>query len=80
MAVNPVNLNMFSPSMGAIQGINSTQNPQPIQPTQAVQAGANPFAQKSEENGVGLVNSNLSNMSYTLPNGKQSICNTIGIG
>ena len=35
--------------------------------------GDNPF-------GVGLVNSNLENMSYALPNGKTSNCNTIGIG
>lgn len=41
-------------------------------------ASKNPFAK--ENKGVGLVNSDLAGMSYKLPNGKQSTCNTIGIG
>lgn len=38
----------------------------------------NPFLGKNSY-GEGLVNSDLSNFSYTLPNGAISRCNTIGI-
>lgn len=61
-----------------LQGANSIQKQQSIQPAQAVKAGANPFADKNSQNGFGegLVNSDLSNMSYRLPNGEISNCNT----
>jgi len=39
----------------------------------------NPFDAQNKF-GVGLVNSDLAAMSYKLPNGKNSTCNTIGIG
>lgn len=73
-------LNFFqNQSNGGAQGITPAQKPaeQPIQATQAITGGANPFAQKDKESmGVGLVQSNLQNMSYALPNGKTSNCNT----
>lgn len=39
----------------------------------------NPFS-GGENFGVGLVRSDLSNFSYTLPNGETSTCNTICVG
>ena len=83
MAINPTKLNFL--------GAAATQAQQPISPTQAVGKGLpnaeaennsksnNPFNAKSNY-GVGLVNSDLSGMSYKLPNGKNSTCNTIGVG
>ena len=71
-------LNLFS-SAPAIKGVQAS-------PAKAVHKGVttgtsssnNPF--KGEKGmGVGLVNSELSGLSYTLPNGKTSKCNTIGI-
>jgi len=76
VAINKIQPNFFT---GA-QGINPVQKPveQPIQPIQAVVGGSNPFAQQNdnEKMGVGLVQSNLQNMSYSMPNGKTSNCNT----
>lgn len=75
MATVPA-INPFSPAQ-AIAGISSGS----IAKSGGVAVGApsqNPFA-PSECCGVGLVNSDLSNFSYTLPNGKTSTCNTIGI-
>ena len=74
--------NFFNPSMmGAITPVEKPIE-QPITPVQAVTAGANFFAQQqnSEKLGVGLVQSNLQNLSYTLPNGTKSSCNTRWIG
>jgi len=81
MKINPLNF-FQNPTMTGAQGINPIQKPveQPVPPVQAIAAGANPFAQKNEEMGVGLVQSNLQNMSYALPNGKTSNCNTRWIG
>lgn len=77
MKINP--LNFFNPSMNGAQGVNSSK--QPVEAVKAVGAGSNPFAEKgqNQQQGVGLVNSDLKDMSYTLPNGKKSQCNTIGI-
>ena len=82
MAINALNF-LQNKGNGGAQGINPAQKPaeQPIQSTQAVAGGANPFAKKDKESmGVGLVQSNLQNMSYSLPNGKTSNCNTKWIG
>lgn len=71
-------VNIFSPAMKGLQGLNPNQ-----QPVNAIKpVGKNPFEQHDSKSnyGVGLVNSDLSNMSYKLPNGKISNCNTLGIG
>lgn len=71
-------LNIFSQA-SALQGIS---------PAQATKSGAGAASSNSSSNnpfsnngnyGVGNVNSSLSNLSYRLPNGKQTNCNTIGI-
>jgi hypothetical protein len=69
-------INPFNQAM-AIQGINSGSTARIAGISGAAQA-KNPFAGK-ENLGVGLVNSDLSNLSYALPNGKTSTCNTLGI-
>lgn len=76
MATVPA-INPFGPAQ-AISGISSGSAAR----SGGVSVGTpspNPFA-SSECCGVGLVNSDLSNFSYTLPNGKTSICNTICVG
>ncbi|MPN59808.1 hypothetical protein SDC9_207530 [bioreactor metagenome] len=78
MAINPLNF-FQNQQMTNFQGISQVQKPvqQPVPPVQEVKAGSNPFAPKNnEEKGVGLVQSDLQNMSYTLPNGKTTNCNT----
>lgn len=70
-------INPFGPTQ-AISTISSG----PAARSGGVSVGApsgNPFAQ-SECCGVGLVQSDLSNFSYVLPNGKTSNCNTICVG
>lgn len=78
MAVDKIQMNMFQQPLSPVKAVK-TGKPQG---TKAVEGGMNPFApnQKSENGmGVGLVNSSLEGLSYTLPNGKHSRCNTIGI-
>lgn len=79
MAIKPINF-FQNPAEAGIKGINPIQKPaeQPIQAVQAISGKANPFA--NEEKGVGLVQSDLQNFSYALPNGKVSNCNTRWIG
>lgn len=79
MKINPLNL-FQSPAMKGAQGVNPAQQ-QPVEAVKQVGAGSNPFASQNnnEQKGVGLVNSDLKDMSYVLPNGKKSQCNTIGI-
>lgn len=81
MAVESIKSNLFqSPSMMGLGGVSPSK--QPIESIGAIVSGSNPFAgtNKKEQYGVGLVNSDLKDMSYTLPNGQKSKCNTIGIG
>jgi hypothetical protein len=69
-------INPFSQAM-AIQGINSSSPAR----SGGVSVGApskNPFGE-GQSYGVGLVNSDLNDLSYTLPNGKTSTCNTLGV-
>ncbi len=68
---------MFTAFAGGLSGVKPPEKP--VTPVAGISGGANPFVPKDEKQGVGLVNSNLQNMSYTLPNGKMSTCNTIGI-
>ena len=83
MVINGANLNLFSQA-SVMPAIN---------PAKAVGLGSssagssggsasssnNPSQNGDNKFGVGLVNSNLAGMSYKLPNGTQSTCNTIGI-
>lgn len=69
-------INPFSQAM-AIQGINSG-SPARSGGVSNGSVSKNPFG-GGNETGVGLVKSDLSNFSYTLPNGKVSTCNTLGI-
>lgn len=69
-------INPFSSAM-PVQGIS-------FGATQAANNGAvsenlNNSLVPNKNYGYGLVNSDLSNLSYKLPNGKTSICNQIGI-
>ena len=85
MALDVSKVNFLQQAMQPQQA----QQARTVQPTAAVgpsfgqatggeQASNNPFG-KTPGIGVGLVNSNLKGMSYKLPNGAQSTCNTIGI-
>ena len=80
MAISNINPNMFSPKVDKIKPhlppIKSGKTGGKSKAT----LGMNPFSpQGKTEMGVGLVNSNLQGLSYALPNGKMSQCNTIGI-
>ena len=82
VAVNQIKSNFFNPAMmGAVAPVQKPGE-QPVQPVQSVTSGSNFFAQQqnNEKLGVGLVQSNLQNMSYALPNGKMSNCNTRWVG
>jgi hypothetical protein len=81
MSINSTTLNPFSQAlaMQSMQAVNPTKavSGQTTAETAGVLASSgNPFSSDSDY-GVGLVNSDLSNMSYTLPSGKQSTCNTL---
>lgn len=81
MTIDSTKFNLFSQASG-MHAINPVKagNAQPISEVAGVVASSgNPFGKK-DQYGVGLVNSSLSNMSYTLPNGQTTTCNTIGIG
>lgn len=75
MAIDSVNNNIFAKSSGlqAISSVNPFSGP-------ALRQSFDKKAPSDNQYGVGLVNSSLSNMSYVLPNGKTTTCNTIGIG
>ena len=79
MAINPTNF-LFS-QQPPIQGVASSQvvnkGAQSFVGNENPQSN-NPFGTKNDY-GIGLVNSNLANMSYKLPNGQTSTCNPIGI-
>jgi len=74
MAVSKVN--PFS-QIQPIQGINSG-SPARSGGVSSNPPSNNPFG-GGQNLGVGLVNSDLSNLSYALPNGKVSTCNTLGV-
>lgn len=76
MATVPA-INQFGPTQ-AISGITSGSTARSGGVSVSTRS-ENPFA-PSEGYGVGLVNSSLSNFSYTLPNGETSNCNTICVG
>ncbi len=71
MATDKLNISTQSPSFfGVIPTVSDSKR--------GVSGGLssdNPF--KGDNGYVGLVNSDLSNMSYSLPNGKISNCNTV---
>lgn len=79
MTVGNVKFNPFSQNsaLGAIRGIQ-TNGGGAVNGTEAKGIAQNPL--KANNNyGVGLVNSDLNKMSYRLPNGETTCCNTIGI-
>jgi len=79
-AVDSIKPNMFTAFAGGLQGVKPAEKP--VTPVASIMGGgSNPFAPTDDKKqmGVGLVNSNLQNMSYKLPNGKNSVCSTIGI-
>lgn len=81
MGLDISKLNSFNPAMQGLKGVQTAQ-PQAMQPINATSSvGKNPFQNnnKNEQFGVGLVQSNLENMAYTLPDGQKSKCNTICI-
>lgn len=75
MAIGSINNNIFAQSSGlqAIKSVNPFSGP-------ITKQNSEKKAPSDNQYGVGLVNSSLSNMSYVLPNGKTTTCNTIGIG
>lgn len=75
--INP--FNQAAAAQGA-QKVPFQAAQQPVDAIGAVNKGSNPFTKENskEQYGVGLVNSDLANMSYKLPNGKMSTCNTLG--
>lgn len=81
MTIDSIKFNFFSQASGmhAINPVKFASAHPQTEVAGAVASSGNPFAKK-DQYGVGLVNSSLSNMSYTLPNGQTTTCNTIGIG
>lgn len=76
MALDSAKLNIFSQA-AAVQGIGGAKVAVNQNPSAVIEHKSYPGDSKY---GVGIVNSELDNMSYILPNGQQTMCNTIGIG
>lgn len=81
MTIDSIKFNLFSQASGmhSISPVKASGGHASGQVAGKESSPGNPFS-KNEQYGVGLVNSSLSNMSYVLPNGKATTCNTIGIG
>lgn len=73
MAIGSINNNIVDKSFG-LQSISRNPFSGPI-----TKQNSEKKAPSGNQYGVGLVNSDLKNMSYVLPNGKTTTCNTIGI-
>lgn len=78
MAIDKLNLFSQASAMQAVNPTKAVGGQHSAEVSGGPSSSNNPFGEKSK--GVGLVNSDLAGMSYKLPNGKQSTCNTIGIG
>lgn len=63
--------------ISAMQGANSTKA---IGVGGAIPGKSTTSNTTNNEYGYGLVNSDLARLSYRLPNGEISSCNTIGVG
>lgn len=78
MGLDVTKINPFSIAMQGTKKVQPSQNP--VETTGVISKGSNPSAENNQQKyGVGLVNSDLANMSYRLPKGEYSTCNTIGI-
>lgn len=78
MGLDVTKINPFNPSMQGARKVNPSQKP--VEAIGEINKGSNPFAanNKNEQKGVGIVNSDLQNLSNPIY-GKQNFSNTLGI-